>query len=94
MEVELAKTEETADTKTVAPALDDLEPYDPKRDLVEGDGWTYGCLDTADLDAKRTEHLHDTVLVGRLLGHVDIGLAVVIVFLQQVERRIVIVLQS
>ena len=28
MEVELAKTEETADTKTVAPALDDLEPYD------------------------------------------------------------------
>ncbi|MBR1503233.1 MAG: DNA translocase FtsK 4TM domain-containing protein [Prevotella sp.] len=33
MEIEVAKPEDAADAKTVAPALEDLEPYDPKRDL-------------------------------------------------------------
>ena len=42
MEVEVAKNEEEADTKTVAPSLEDLEPYDPKRDL---ENYKYPTLD-------------------------------------------------
>ena len=52
MEVELAKTEETADTKTVAPALDDLEPYDPKRDLENYHYPTLDLLKKYDNDGK------------------------------------------
>ena len=42
LQVEVAQSEETADTKTVAPALEDLEPYDPKRDL---ENYRYPTLD-------------------------------------------------
>ena len=42
LEVEVAKNEEAADTKTVAPSLEDLEPYDPKRDL---ENYHYPTLD-------------------------------------------------
>ena len=61
--------------------------------LVKRNGRSDGGLDTGNLHTKRTEHLHDTVLVGRLLGHIDIRLAVVLVSLQQVKGRILIVLQ-
>ena len=64
-----------------------------QRDLVEGDCRSDGGLDARDLHTKGAKHIDDSVLVGRLLGHVDIGLTVVIVFLQQVERRVVVVLQ-
>ena len=42
LEVEVAKNDEAADTKTVAPSLEDLEPYDPKRDL---ENYHYPTLD-------------------------------------------------
>ena len=42
MEIEVAQAEDEADTKTVAPSLDDLEPYDPKRDL---ENYRYPTLD-------------------------------------------------
>ena len=41
-DVEATHHEETADKKTVAPALEDLEPYDPKRDL---ENYRYPTLD-------------------------------------------------
>ena len=41
-DVEAAHHEESADKKTVAPALEDLEPYDPKRDL---ENYRYPTLD-------------------------------------------------
>ena len=42
MEIEVAKVEDKADTKTVAPSLEDMEPYDPKRDL---ENYRYPTLD-------------------------------------------------
>ena len=42
MEIEVAQGEAAADTMTVAPALEDLEPYDPKRDL---ENYKYPTLD-------------------------------------------------
>ena len=42
MEIEVAKGEAAADNLTVAPALEDLEPYDPKRDL---ENYKYPTLD-------------------------------------------------
>ena len=40
--IDEAKGEETADKKTVAPLMEDLEPYDPKRDL---ENYRYPTLD-------------------------------------------------
>ena len=42
LEIEEVKNEESANKKTVAPALEDLEPYDPKRDL---ENYRYPTLD-------------------------------------------------
>ena len=42
MEIEVAKGEAAADNLTVAPALEDLEPYDPTRDL---ENYKYPTLD-------------------------------------------------
>jgi S-DNA-T family DNA segregation ATPase FtsK/SpoIIIE len=42
MEIEVAQGEAAADNITVAPALEDLEPYDPKRDL---ENYHYPTLD-------------------------------------------------
>ena len=42
MEIEVAKGGAAADNLTVAPALEDLEPYDPKRDL---ENYKYPTLD-------------------------------------------------
>lgn len=42
LEIEEVKNEENANKKTVAPALEDLEPYDPKRDL---ENYRYPTLD-------------------------------------------------
>ena len=42
MEIEVAQDEAAADNLTVAPALEDLEPYDPKRDL---ENYKYPTLD-------------------------------------------------
>ena len=42
MEIEVAQGEAAADNLTVAPALEDLEPYDPKRDL---ENYKYPTLD-------------------------------------------------
>ena len=64
-----------------------------QRDLVKRDGRTDRGLDAGDLDTKGTEHLHDAVLVGGLLSHIDERLAVIVVFLQEVECRIVVVLK-
>ena len=61
--------------------------------LIERDGGAYGGLDAADFDAKSAQHVHDAVLVGGLLGHVDVGLAVIVVVLQQVEGGVVVQLQ-
>jgi S-DNA-T family DNA segregation ATPase FtsK/SpoIIIE len=52
MEVEVAKNEEEADTKTVAPSLEDLEPYDPKRDLENYHYPTLDLLKKYDNDGK------------------------------------------
>ena len=61
--------------------------------FVERDGGAYGGLDAVNLNAKVAQHLHDAVLVLRLLLHVDVGLAVVLVDLQQVEGGILVKLQ-
>ena len=52
LEVEVAKNEEAADTKTVAPSLEDLEPYDPKRDLENYHYPTLDLLKKYDNDGK------------------------------------------
>ena len=50
--VEEAKGDEAADDKTVAPALEDLEPYDPKRDLENYHYPTLDLLKKYDNDGK------------------------------------------
>ena len=50
--VEEAQEEETADKKTVAPELEDLEPYDPKRDLENYHYPTLDLLKKYDNDGK------------------------------------------
>ena len=50
--VEEAKGDEAADKKTVAPALEDLEPYDPKRDLENYHYPTLDLLKKYDNDGK------------------------------------------
>ena len=52
MEIEVAKNEDAADAKTVAPNLDDLEPYDPKRDLENYHYPTLDLLKKYDNDGK------------------------------------------
>jgi S-DNA-T family DNA segregation ATPase FtsK/SpoIIIE len=52
MEIEVAKDEDTADAKTVAPNLEDLEPYDPKRDLENYHYPTLDLLKKYDNDGK------------------------------------------
>ena len=50
--VETIKGDESADQKTVAPALEDLEPYDPKRDLENYHYPTLDLLKKYDNDGK------------------------------------------
>ena len=57
--------------------------------LVEGDGRTHGGTDGLDLYAEVAQHLDDPVLVRLLLLFVDRHLLVV-VFLQQVEGRVLV----
>ena len=57
--------------------------------LVESDGRTHGGTDGLDLYAEVAQHLDDSVLVGLLLLFVDRHLLVV-VFLQQVEGRVLV----
>ena len=57
--------------------------------LVEGDGRTHGGTDGLDLYAEVAQHLDDSVLVRLLLLFVDRHLLVV-VFLQQVEGRVLV----
>ncbi len=52
MEIEVAKDEDAADAKTVAPKLEDLEPYDPKRDLENYHYPTLDLLKKYDNDGK------------------------------------------
>jgi len=52
MEIEVAKNEDVADAKTVAPNLEDLEPYDPKRDLENYHYPTLDLLKKYDNDGK------------------------------------------
>ena len=52
MEIEVAKGDAAADTMTVAPALEDLEPYDPKRDLENYKYPTLDLLKKYDNDGK------------------------------------------
>ena len=52
MEIEVAQGEATADAMTVAPALEDLEPYDPKRDLENYKYPTLDLLKKYDNDGK------------------------------------------
>ena len=52
MEIEVAKGEDAADAKTVAPNLEDLEPYDPKRDLENYHYPTLDLLKKYDNDGK------------------------------------------
>jgi len=52
MEIEVAKDEEVADTKTMAPKVDELEPYDPKRDLENYHYPTLDLLKKYDNDGK------------------------------------------
>jgi len=52
MEIEVAKDEDAADAKTVAPNLEDLEPYDPKRDLENYHYPTLDLLKKYDNDGK------------------------------------------
>ena len=59
-------------------------------EFVERDGGAYGGRDTRNLHSEGVQHLDDAVLVGRLLLHVDIRPVVGIVFLEQVERGILI----
>jgi S-DNA-T family DNA segregation ATPase FtsK/SpoIIIE len=51
-DVETIKGDEAADTKTVAPKLEDLEPYDPKRDLENYHYPTLDLLKKYDNDGK------------------------------------------
>jgi S-DNA-T family DNA segregation ATPase FtsK/SpoIIIE len=51
-DVEAIKSDEAADTKTVAPQLEDLEPYDPKRDLENYHYPTLDLLKKYDNDGK------------------------------------------
>ena len=51
-DVEAIKGDEAADTKTVAPQLEDLEPYDPKRDLENYHYPTLDLLKKYDNDGK------------------------------------------
>ena len=57
--------------------------------LVESDGRAHGGTDGLDLYAEVAQHLDDSVLVGLLLLFVDRHLLVV-VFLQQVEGRVLV----
>lgn len=52
MEIEVAKDEDAADAKTVAPNLEDLEPYDPKHDLENYHYPTLDLLKKYDNDGK------------------------------------------
>ena len=52
MEIEVAQDEAAADDVTVAPALEDLEPYDPKRDLENYKYPTLDLLKKYDNDGK------------------------------------------
>jgi len=52
MEIEVAKAGDVADAKTVAPALENLEPYDPKRDLENYKYPTLDLLKKYDNDGK------------------------------------------
>ena len=52
MEIEVAQGEAAADDITVAPALEDLEPYDPKRDLENYHYPTLDLLKKYDNDGK------------------------------------------
>ena len=52
MEIEVAKGDETADTEGVAPKIEDLEPYDPKRDLENYHYPTLDLLKKYDNDGK------------------------------------------
>ena len=52
MEIEVAQGEAAADDVTVAPALEDLEPYDPKRDLENYKYPTLDLLKKYDNDGK------------------------------------------
>ena len=52
MEIEVAQGEAAADTMTVAPALEDLEPYDPKRELENYKYPTLDLLKKYDNDGK------------------------------------------
>ncbi len=52
MEIEMAKGEEAADNKTVAAKTDNLEPYDPKRDLENYHYPTLDLLKKYDNDGK------------------------------------------
>ena len=51
-DVEATQGDEAADTKTVAPKLEDLEPYDPKRDLENYHYPTLDLLKKYDNDGK------------------------------------------
>ncbi len=52
MEIEVAQGEAAADNLTLAPALEDLEPYDPKRDLENYKYPTLDLLKKYDNDGK------------------------------------------
>ena len=52
MEIEVAQGEAAADDITLAPALEDLEPYDPKRDLENYHSPTLDLLKKYDNDGK------------------------------------------
>ena len=52
MEIEVAQGDAAADAMTVAPALEDLEPYDPKRDLENYKYPTLDLLKKYDNDGK------------------------------------------
>ena len=61
-----------------------------RSNLVEGDGRTDGSCDRAYLNTEVAKNLDDAVLVLVLLFHIDVRLSVVLVFLQEVESRILI----
>ena len=56
--------------------------------LIQGDGGAYSGLNLIDLHTEALQHSHNLVLVGFLLFLVDVGLAVVVVLLEQVERGV------
>ena len=61
-----------------------------RSNLVEGDGRSYGGLYLTYVDAEALEHLDDFLVVCLHLFHVNIGLAVVGVLVEQVESRIAV----